>query len=219
MIVRTRALTITEAAAYMDVLEAAGPHEAAYAAISALAIGLGARIGEVLALRNADVLDPIGQVRDKIRRKISKKRKEVVYREAYFCDPRLRAIVQRYADSPERKGRFFPGEGTFVCFRWSGRRISYLSAWKHNRNFLRAAGIEPGGVAFHGLRKTFMTAVYQQIYADSGDMLKALTCVQRLAGHDDFNTTLAYLDISEVDLETTIGRAVGIFTGKKICKV
>lgn len=216
MIVRTRALDTAEAARYVDVLKQSTAAEMPYAAIAALTIGLGARIGEVLGLRNADVLTERGEVREKVRRKIEKKRGGSVYREAAFCDSALRGIVQRYADSEQRKSRYLQADANFFTCRWQGRKLTYRIAWAHNQRFLRAAGIDPHGVAFHGLRKTFLTAVYRQIYADSGEMLKALTCVQRLAGHKSINTTIAYLDISEVNEEATIRAALENITGIKI---
>lgn len=215
MIVKTRALKSDEPRRYIAELKRAAGSQLPYAAIAALAIGIGARIGEVLAIRNGDVLNEDGTVRQQVRRKVLKQRSGVLYREAPFVDPDLREIVQRYADSLARKSRWFDADGKFFCCRWSGAPLSYRVAWGRNRRFLRRAGIDPSGIAFHGLRKTFLTAVYRQVYADSGDMLKALTCVQRMAGHKSINTTIAYLDISEVNEEQTISAALKKLWGEK----
>lgn len=218
MIVRTRPLTTEEAARYVKVLCAAAlcDRYSIYSSVAALAIGTGARIGEVLAMRNADVLDlQNGRVRDKVRRKIEKKRGQIVYKEAPFCDPVLWGVVQTYAYKLGRMSAYMPADGKFFTVRWNGAKLTYKSAWENNRKFLLAAGIDPHGVAFHGLRKTFLTAVFREIYRQSGDMLKALTCAQKLAGHENINTTIVYLDIQAIDEEATIRAALQPITGRK----
>ena len=213
MIVKTRALCDEEAQRYVGVLRDAEGSELIYAAVCAVCIGIGARIGEVLTLRNADVLTPAGEVREKIRRKVEKKRK-TFYQEAVFCDPVLRSIVQRYAASERRLSRWMSPDALFFTARWDGPAITYRAAWGHNRALMRRAGIDPRGVAFHGQRKTFLTAVFRQVHRDTGDMFTALRTVQRMAGHKSVDTTLAYLDIQEVDEGAAVGAALaGITAG------
>ena len=213
MIVRTRPLKTEEAARYVDVMRGASERDSMYAAMAALAIGTGARIGEVLALRTADVLEPNGRLKERIRRKMLKKRTATVYREAWFIDAELRKIVERYIESPRRESLYLGGEALFFAAGITGKAIPYNKVWRHNRRFLGAAGLQTNGVAFHGLRKTFLSKVYEKIYADTGDMLKALTFAQKLAGHKSINTTILYLDISPVDEEDTVREAMAGITG------
>ena len=214
MIVKTRALCDEEAQRYVGVLRDAEGSELIYAAVCAVCIGIGARIGEVLTLRNADVIGEDRQVRDKIRRKVEKKRGKVVYQEATFRDPVLRSIVQRYADSARRLSRWMSPDALFFTARWDGPALTYRAAWGHNRALMRRAGIDPHGVAFHGQRKTFLTAVFRQVHRTTGDMFVALRTVQRMAGHKSFDTTIAYLDIREVDEDAAVGAALAGITAK-----
>lgn len=213
MIVRTRPLKTEEAARYIEVLNGVPERDSGFAAIAALAIGTGARIGEVLAMRTADVLEPDGHLKERIRRKVLKKRTATVYREAWFIDPALRKIVTRYIDSPRRPSLYLGGDALFFAGGITGKAIDYRKAWRHNRRFLGSAGLPTTGVAYHGLRKTFLSKVYEKIYAETGDMLKALTFVQKLAGHNSINTTILYLDISPLDEETTVREAMAAITG------
>lgn len=210
---RTRPMKTSEAARYVEILKKASEREAAYAAMAAIAIGTGARISEVLSLRTLDVLEPTGKLKDQIRRKVKKKRNAIVYRDAYFIDPMLRKIVERYVGSPRRASLYLPGNANFFAAGISGKAIPYYKAWRHNRRFLGAAGLPMTGLAFHGLRKTFLSKVYEKIYADTGDMLKALTFVQKLAGHESLNTTIIYLDITPVDEANTVRETLAAITG------
>ncbi len=213
MLVRTRPLKTEEAARYVDILAGVPDRDAVFAAIAAIAIGVGARIGEVLALRTADVLEPNGQLRERIRRRVLKKRNAVVYRDAWFIDGRLRKIVERYAASPRRASLYLPGDALFFAAGISGKSVGYYKAWRHNRRFLGAAGLPMTGVAFHGLRKTFLSKIYERIYADTGDMMRALTFAQKLAGHESINTTILYLDIEPVDEAAAVREAMAAITG------
>lgn len=210
---RTRPMQTAEAVRYVRILAEAPEREAAYAAMAALAIGTGARIGEVLAMRTMDVLEPDGRIREQVRRKLLKKRNVTIYREAHFTDPVLREIVRRYADSPRRPSLYLGGSAPFFAVGISGRALHYKTAWHHNRHFLQLAGLPLRGIGFHGLRKTFLSKVYSRVYRGSGDMMQALTFAQKLAGHNSINTTIRYLDISPVDEEDTVREVMSEITG------
>ena len=72
----TRGLNENEFENYIFTLRTCDKALLPYAAVSALVIGMGARVGEVLALTVADVIEG-GKVRLSIKRKISKNEKNI----------------------------------------------------------------------------------------------------------------------------------------------
>lgn len=93
--------------------------------------------------------------------------------------------IKMFAIGPEEK---------LFSVRWNNASISYNYLWRKQRAFLERAGIDPAGVAFHGIRKSFLsTMFYQRVEENGGDFMGALRYVQQLAGHESFEMTLRYL--------------------------
>lgn len=186
-----RPLTEDELSKYLDVLQEAPEGRKVYAAIAAIAIGTGARIGEILTMRVKDVVKD-GKVREKITRKIEKKRK-TVYRDTCFPIRELRDLVQRYVESPTVQHRFPTADDFLFSVRYAGGRLGYYSCWRVQKKLLHEAGLPETGIGFHGLRKTILTLVYYNQYRISKDMLGAVRYVQQIAGHESINVTIRYL--------------------------
>lgn len=186
-----RKLTGEEFARYVQILHWAEKKDLLYAAVAAICIGVGARIGEVLRLRLRDIVNPDGTAKDEIVRCVEKKRRIDFLRCAFPVEIFGEIIERHAARQILTHGLFF--EDYAFCRRKSGRPVTYLSAWLHNRAFLKAAGVPVSGVAFHGLRKTFLTEYFLQIYKKTNDMFLAISATQKVAGHEDFGTTARYI--------------------------
>lgn len=206
----TRGLNENEFENYVFTLRTCDKALLPYAAVSALVIGMGARVGEVLALTVADVIEG-GKVRLSIKRKISKKRKEY-YKTLPFPMESLRAIIQRYYDCILR--RYFPRPNDkFFSLRYCGRALSYRYCWQQNRELLRLAGIDPAGVGFHGLRKTYLTRIFYYLKKSHGmSDGEAIKYLQKLVCHTSHEVTWLYLSsgIQPQEAEVIIGAFAGI---------
>lgn len=189
-----RRLTDDEFLRYIAVLESAPKNEAVYAAICVLCLATGARIGEVLGTRLRDIVDPDTlDARERVSRRVEKRRGTKI-RTVYF-PPRFRQIIERAAGLAVMRGVQPDGQIFKVCWK---------TAWRHNRTFLRRAGLPVTGVAFHGLRKTYLTRAFREKMAETGDTFASLKFVQELAGHAEFNNTVRYIiaDIGRSENET-----------------
>lgn len=188
-----RPLREEELTKYLEVLRKESERRPVYAAAAAIAIGTGARIGEVLKMRVKDVRGEDGKVREKLTRILEKKRGKVVYSDRIFPIEVLRELVQRYLDSEERR-QFFQKEDDYLfSIRWNGKPLSYNHVYKVQQNLLREAGIPGRGIAFHGLRKSLLTMVYYERQKKTGDSMAALRYVQEIACHKSLDTTLRYV--------------------------
>ncbi|MBS1372074.1 MAG: site-specific integrase [Lentisphaeria bacterium] len=190
---KTRPLTEEEFSRFLGVILNPGPHELVYAAIICLILGIGARIGEVLELRDCDAFEPNGSPRRYVTRTLEKKRSKDPQRlSTFFPWEAIGGPVVRWRADVFR--RFvFRREDRLFSVRNSGRPVSRYRVWHYNRIFLKRAGIEPRGVALHGLRKTFLTLIYFQRRRAGCDGITALRKVQQLAGHASFEETLHYI--------------------------
>lgn len=189
-----RRLTDAELLRYIGVLESAPKSEAVYAAISVLCLATGARIGEILSVRLRDVVDPDTlDARERVARRVEKRR-GVKIRTVYF-PPQFRPIIERAAGLAVMRGVTPDGKIFKVCWK---------SAWRHNRGFLRRAGLPVTGIAFHGLRKTYLTRAFREKMEETGDTFASLKFVQELAGHAEFESTIKYIiaDIGRSENET-----------------
>lgn len=186
-----RKLTGEEFAKYVQILQLAEKKDLLYAAVAAICIGIGARIGEVLRLRLRDIVNPDGTAKSEIVRSVEKKRRIDFLRCAFPVDF-FGEIIEKHAAQQVLICGTDPDDYAF-CRRKNGRPVKYWSAWMHNREFLKSAGVPVSGVAFHGLRKTFLTEYFLQVYKKTNDMFLALSATQKVAGHEDFGTTARYI--------------------------
>lgn len=204
---KTRALTEKEFPEYIRVILAAEGTALPVAAVCAVIIGTGARIGEVLNLTIGDVFDQTGRPLDSIIRTLEKKKCGYAVNRKDDRKQRLAAafpwdvlggpvirwrktIAERFV-IPNSKSNL---KLNLFSTRWSNQPLSRGYCWEINKHFLVKAEINPRGIGFHGIRKSFLSHMYfQRLRENSGDPMGALRYVQNLAGHTIFDTTLLYL--------------------------
>ena len=192
---KTHALTRDELGRYIDLITRLSGPLLPYAAIAAIITGTGARIGEVLALRMGDIFDQHGKPLPEITRTLEKKRSSTPVRlSVFFPWDTLGAPVIRWRDEARR--RFLISRTSLLfSLRYSGEPMNRVHCWRVHRELLQRAGIDPRGVAFHGIRKTFLTAMCaeRERLQGSAGMITVMRSMQKLAGHSRFDTTLDYL--------------------------
>lgn len=187
----TRALTENEIADFVKTLQTAPETETMYAAIAALCIGTGARIGEVLELKIKDIVNDKGEALKEITRKVEKKRKTYHVRCAFPVDI-FGGIIELHAAKQILRFGSLPNDYAFTR-NWRGDRITEKTAWMHQRKLLQLARLPYTGIGYHGLRKTFLTAFFNEVYRSTDDMFLAMKSTQEIAGHENFNTTVKYI--------------------------
>lgn len=190
--VKTRALNQEAFGRYIGVILAASDREVCYAALCAIIIGTAARIGEAIQHRVGDLFGPDGLPLARITRPVLKKRREV-RRTTDFLWEVLGAPVLRWHEIARK--RFLLERNDYLfSMRWNNQPVSRVHAWRVNKGFLQRAGIDPAGVAFHGIRKSFLTRMFYRRYQENGgDFFGAMRYVQELAQHESMFTTLLYL--------------------------
>lgn len=200
----TRPLNNDEYTRMAAALASAGPVALPYAAICSLILGCGARIGEVLELTEGDLFEADGSPKTRITRTLEKKRgKRPVRLTTYFPWEVLGNSVIAWREVAKKRF-FIERELRLFSLRYGNKAISRVRAWKYNKAFLIAAGIDHRGIGLHGLRKTFLTRIFFKAREFGMDDFKALRKVQELAGHSSMEVTMRYIgdsiDISERDL-------------------
>lgn len=225
---KTHAISRDEMARYLRVLASATGPMLVHAAVCAAVIGTGARIGEVLALRDRDLFSRDGVPLPDVSRGLEKKNRKEAGQEETSEEEEARrkkrakrlsvAFPWKYLGGPvirwrevARKSFLLQPDQMIFSVRNNGEPLNQRSARRVQWRFLEMAGISPRGVAFHGLRKSFLREVYYERRRNGDDMMTALRHVQKLAGHARFETTLLYLmDEIEGNHRETIE---GIFEG------
>ena len=178
---RTRPLTKEQTDRFIAVLNSAPESELPYAAAAAIALGTGARIGEVLSMRVKDLFAPDGTPLERVTRSVEKRRSDVRLTVPFPWE-RMGAAVIRWHQKKLLKGQeqIFIGRDRKVCYR-------------HQQILLRMAGLPETSVGFHGLRKTCLLRFFNA-FAKKWDVTTAWRKTQHLAGHSRIDTTLIYLD-------------------------
>lgn len=189
---KTHALGWDEFRRYVDALNRAEGRLLPYAAACAVIIGTGARVGEAVTLRDRDLFFPDGQPRPEITRTLEKKRGSLKRLTVAFPWEYLGSPVRRWRAAARERFLLRPDDPVFAV-RYRRQPMNRVHVLRCNRELLAAAGINPRGVGLHGLRKTFLRAVYRQRIHEGDDMMNAIRHVQKLAGHARFETTLIYL--------------------------
>lgn len=180
---RTRPMTKEQTDAFIAVLNNAPDSELPYAAAAAIALGTGARIGEVLRMRVKDLFAPDGTPRERVSRDLEKRR-SAVRLTIPFPWERMGAAVIRWHAAKRIKGQeqLFIGRTRKTCYY-------------HQQTLLRRAGLAATGTGFHGLRKTCLLRFYNSFARRFGEHNPTVwRKVQFLAGHTRIDNTLIYLD-------------------------
>ena len=194
---KMRPLDEMEKSRFLDLIRDPPETELVYAAIAAVALGTGGRISEVLEMRVRDLFDGKGNPLPRISRSIRKVRRNDDERP----DPRVTRLfpwallgdpVIRWHQEAKRRFAVRDGDHLF-SLRWDNRPINKVTAWRHQRALLVAAGAPATGIAFHGIRKTTLRGVYKKCIEKTGDGFLAARQTMDLSGHARVDTLMAYL--------------------------
>lgn len=190
---KTHRITDQEFADYLRVLRDAKAGMLVFAALDCVIAGTGARIGEALDLAEKDLFDANGKPLERVTRNVEKKRR--LYRYAIeFPWGLLGGPVIDWRREAIRRRMILHREDKLFSVRVSGKPLSQRYCREKHAAILRHAGINPRGVAFHGIRKTFLSIMFfQRLREADGDFWGALKYVQELACHESPETTLRYL--------------------------
>ena len=147
----------------------------------------GMRVGEVAALRVADVLDADGNVRNEIRLQAHQTKGNEG--RTVFLNERLQKEIALYARTLRSKA---PASPFFVTQKRTG--FSANSLTQHFIIQYKRAGLD--GATSHSGRRTFLTSL-----ASQGVSVRVLAA---LAGHKSIQTTQRYIDVNDNMLRNAV---------------
>jgi integrase/recombinase XerD len=142
----------------------------------------GMRIGEVVALKQGDVLEESGAIRKEIRLRAEQTKGDMGRR--VFISERLRKELASYAGTLQKHSPDLPFFPTQKCPK---RGFSPNTAAQMFLQIYRAAGMD--GASSHSGRRTFLTQLAQR-----GIGVRVL---MSLAGHKSISVTQRYLDVND----------------------
>jgi integrase/recombinase XerD len=142
----------------------------------------GMRIGEVVAMKQADVLDATGAVRKEIRLRAEQTKGDVGRR--VFINEKLRKELTIYAKTLKQLSPDLP---FFATQKSPKRGFTANTAAQMFLQIYQAAGID--GASSHSGRRTFLTELAQR-----GVGVRVL---MNLAGHKSISVTQRYLDVND----------------------
>ncbi len=157
-------------------------------ALILLLLRTGMRIGELLNVKEADIILP----ERKILLYIGEKNFEG--RVVYFSTDAEAALVKWLQLRNKQK--------EYLFYSPARENISYVSAWVIMRNLLTKADLRSKGYSLHSLRHTFATAML-----NAGLRLEVL---QQLLGHKLIDMTLRYAKLSNATREAEYFKAIAI---------
>lgn len=148
-----------------------------------LGVNSGLRVSDLLGLAIEDVMDSKGKVRDRISLREHKTGKN----KDFPLGPNAKKSIQEYLVS--RKG-YSPDEPLFISRK--KRALSRGQVWTILNNAAQAVGIKEN-IGTHTLRKTFG----YHLYLAGTD----ITRIQKLMNHSAPSITLAYIGITQDELD------------------
>lgn len=159
-------------------------------ALFTLGINAGLRIGDLLALKAGDAVDPKGRIKDwleLIEQKTGKRRKCPIAKVA-------KEALKAYADSRAPGGKIPPGEALFLSSQRDGP-ITRQQAHRIIAGAGKAANLK--NIGTHSLRKTFGYHVYKKTGGNLG-------LIQKLLNHSSTATTLRYIGITQEEMDDAV---------------
>ncbi len=151
----------------------------------------GFRIKESLSLRVLDVLNPQGEVFERITVKRSNMKNKISSR-TILLHPKLRTHLKALIEIEKLTNADY----LFKSKVGSNKAIERIQAWKLFNRAVRKAGIE-GKVSLHSTRKTFADNMYN---AFGKDLLKT----SKALGHKNISSTISYLSFKTEELDEAI---------------
>ena len=154
-------------------------------------INVGLRAGDLTTIRVKDVYD-VKKKKCKDRLYIEEE-KTAKYRDI-ILNKEAKAAIQEYI---EFRGEVDPADYLFITQKGSHPTVQSVN------RFMRELGKElkiPERLGSHSLRKTFSYKIFQKNAEDKG----ILYTIQHILNHHDSQITLAYLDISDMKIDSII---------------
>lgn len=163
-----------------------------WGALVAVCAGYGLRIGDALRLRFSDLFDPAGGVRDSIKiREQKRKRDRLLKTPLWVC-----RVLEGYRDWWTEEHGYFDAQAKL--FPWTRQH-----AWEIIRGLAEGCGItETKRVGPHSLRKFFCTEVYRRTRDP------VLACV--FTGHSSPSSLLAYIGFPPATVENIWADLAGV---------
>lgn len=144
----------------------------------------GMRVGEVASLRNSDVLDAEGNIRNEIR--LSAEQTKGNEARVVFVSDKLRKELEQYTRSMN-KANINPVLKFFYSQKRTSDGFTANTLTQFFHYLYKRAGID--GASSHSGRRTFITNL-----ATKGVGVRVL---MSLAGHKNISTTQAYIDVND----------------------
>jgi integrase/recombinase XerD len=144
----------------------------------------GMRVGEVASLRNSDVLDAEGNIRNEIRLRAEQTKGNEA--RVVFVNDKLRKELEQYIGTAS-KGKMNTLDKFFYSQKRSSDGFTANTLTQFFHYLYKRAGID--GASSHSGRRTFITNL-----AAKGVGVRVL---MSLAGHKNISTTQAYIDVND----------------------
>ena len=144
----------------------------------------GMRVGEVASLRNSDVLDGEGNIRNEIR--LSAEQTKGNEARVVFVNDKLRKELELYTRLFD-KAAINPAVKFFYSQKRSSDGFTANTLTQFFHYLYKRAGVD--GASSHSGRRTFITNL-----ASKGVGVRVL---MSLAGHKNISTTQAYIDVND----------------------
>jgi len=181
---QAKTLTAAELKQVLGHIAASNRHAARNRAMLLLTHWAGLRVGEVAALKIADVLNSDGTVKEEVR--LTAQQTKGSNARTVYLGSKVRKELSRYVAAISVTD---PSKPLFYTQKRSGFTANTLA--QHFFHLYKAAGLE--GASSHSGRRTYLTGL-----ADKGISIHIL---KSLAGHRNIATTAAYLYSSPTQLK------------------
>ena len=180
---QAKTLTATELRRVLD-YTATRKHSARNRALLMITTLSGMRVGEVASLRNSDVLDAEGNIRNEIR--LSAEQTKGNEARVVFVNDKLRKELELYIRFMD-KANINPVVKFFYSQKKASDGFTANTLTQFFHFLYKRAGVD--GASSHSGRRTFITKL-----ASKGVGVRVL---MSLAGHKNISTTQAYIDVND----------------------
>ena len=180
---QAKTLTATELRRVLD-YTATRKHSARNRALLMITTLSGMRVGEVASLRNSDVLDAEGNIRNEIR--LSAEQTKGNEARVVFVNDKLRKELELYTRFMD-KANINPVVKFFYSQKKASDGFTANTLTQFFHYLYKRAGVD--GASSHSGRRTFITNL-----ASKGVGVRVL---MSLAGHKNISTTQAYIDVND----------------------
>ena len=172
-------------------------------ALFLLGINTGFRISEILSLRLGDLLEPDGNIKERItvyKRHMKRKRTS----RTILLNKAAREGIRPWLNELGRKDIIHKEDYVFRSMR-GNYPIDRTHCWKILSRCFKEADLK-GALGTHSMRKTFANNVYNYFLKKvaGGEPIDAFRLTSKALGHTDLKSTDVYLSFLEEDVDAAI---------------